>query len=269
MEEKAKQPRIVVGVVGATGAGKSSVINAVLDEERLVPTSGMRACTATVTEISYNHSDDPSELYRAEVEFVSPEEWSRELISLLDDLIDSDGKLSGECNDPDTDAGLAYSKIKAVYPSMTKEQIVRCPGDLLAMAQEPLVYEVLGRVKRLRATSSADLYNGLQQYIDSKSKTSSQMEYWPLVKVVRIYCKAPALSTGVVLVDLPGKHLPDLIPIVIKKHERRKRRGEKQKKNGRWAGCLPSVVQGSMLLVSLHLWKYITVAWHTPPHTYT
>ena len=29
----------VLGVVGNTGAGKSSVINAMLDEERLVPTN--------------------------------------------------------------------------------------------------------------------------------------------------------------------------------------------------------------------------------------
>lgn len=30
------------------------------------------------------------------------------------------------------------------------------------------------------------------------------MSYWPLVKVIRVYCKADCLSTGVCLVDLPG-----------------------------------------------------------------
>jgi ABC-type glutathione transport system ATPase component len=48
---QAKPKRTVVGVVGNTGAGKSSVINAMLDEERLVPTNCMRACTAVVTEL--------------------------------------------------------------------------------------------------------------------------------------------------------------------------------------------------------------------------
>lgn len=193
--------------------GKSSLINAVLDEERLVPTSGLRACTASVTEISYNYSDDPNELYRAEIEFISAEEWSRQVQTLLGDLIDGNGNISRECNNPDSDAGLAYSKIKAVFPHMTKEQILRRAGDPAAMAQDPLICSVLGNVILLRATSSSDLYNDLQQYIDSKEKTSSssQMEYWPLIKVVRIYCKAAALSTGVVLVDLPGKHLPNLI----------------------------------------------------------
>lgn len=173
-----------------------------------MPTSGIRACTASATEISYNHSDDPNELYRAEVEFISAEEWSRELKSLLEDLVDGTGNISRECNNPDTEAGLAYSKIKAVYPHMTKEQLVRRASNPSAMAQEPLVRAVLGSVKRLRATCAPDLYTSLQQYIDSKEKTSSQMEYWPLIKVVRIYCKAAALSTGVILVDLPGKLPP-------------------------------------------------------------
>jgi predicted GTPase len=44
------QPRqTVVSVVGNTGAGKYSVINAMLDEERLVLTNRLRACTAVVT----------------------------------------------------------------------------------------------------------------------------------------------------------------------------------------------------------------------------
>ena len=33
---------LVLGVVGNTGAGKSSVINAMLDEERLLPTNCVR-----------------------------------------------------------------------------------------------------------------------------------------------------------------------------------------------------------------------------------
>jgi hypothetical protein len=32
------------------------------------------------------------------------------------------------------------------------------------------------------------------------------MEFWPLIKVVRIYTKAECLSTGAVIVDLPGVH---------------------------------------------------------------
>lgn len=65
--------------MGNTGAGKSSVINSLLEEERLVPTNCMRACTAVVTEISYNYDPDDAAKYQAEIEFIQPEDWEKEL----------------------------------------------------------------------------------------------------------------------------------------------------------------------------------------------
>lgn len=79
VRKEAVRIRTIVGVVGNTGAGKSSVINAMLDEERLVPTNCMRACTAVVTELSYNYSKVEAAKYRAEIEFIKPEEWRKEL----------------------------------------------------------------------------------------------------------------------------------------------------------------------------------------------
>jgi hypothetical protein len=198
-----RQGRTIVGVVGNTGAGKSSVINAVLDEERLLPTSGMRACTASATEVSYNDSDDPAKLYRAEIEFITYEDWLRELEALYEDLLDSSGKVSRENSNPDTDAGRAYAKIKAVYPKLTKEMIEETYPE--ALANDPASRNVLGSLKKFQATAAPALYRQLQHYVDSKEKTAAAaltMEYWPLIKVVRIYTKAAALCTGAVIVDL-------------------------------------------------------------------
>ncbi|KAK8136375.1 hypothetical protein PG984_004315 [Apiospora sp. TS-2023a] len=208
-KDLAQPRRIVVGVVGNTGAGKSSVINAIMDEERLLPTNCLRACTASPTEISYNYSDDPSELYKAEVEFITHEEWVKELEQLYADLLDPSGEISREASNTDSDAGVAYAKLKAVYPLKTKEMLAQ--ADMGNLAAEPGVRNVLSSTKQLKATTSKDLYRQLQRYIDSKEKLTGDerkknvpMEFWPLIKVVRINTKANALSTGAVIVDLPG-----------------------------------------------------------------
>ncbi|KAF2878206.1 hypothetical protein BDV95DRAFT_479698 [Massariosphaeria phaeospora] len=218
LSAQAERKRTVVGVVGNTGAGKSSVINAMLDEDRLLPTNCMRACTAVVTEISWNDSNDLTRKYRAEIEFISRTDWEKELGILMKEFLTENGTVAKETTDQDTDAGIAWAKFHAVYPRKTKEMLSEC--TLAELMAERSVLEVLGTTKRLNHRTAASLYEQLKRYIDSKEKVTGkkkdkekdknripyQMEYWPLIKVVKIYTKSPALSTGAVIVDLPGVH---------------------------------------------------------------
>lgn len=75
---------------------------------------------------------------------------------------------------------------------------------------------MLGTTKRLCNSRLEPFYRGLQRYVDSNEKDDEKikekrpggekkpMEYWPLIKVVKIFTRAEALSTGAVIVDLPG-----------------------------------------------------------------
>ncbi|KAF2006217.1 hypothetical protein P154DRAFT_517885 [Amniculicola lignicola CBS 123094] len=212
----AEQKRTVVGVVGNTGAGKSSVINALLDEERLVPTNCMRACTAVVTEMSWNSSNEPDSKYRAEIEFANPEEWRKEVSALLSEFRTEDRNIVKEISDPNSEAGIAWAKVQAVYPKKPREVFKDITADDL-MAEES-VLKILGTTKKINAAIPESFYRRLQVYVDSKEKTTGRekdkkkkkksvdVEYWPLIKVVRIYIRSPALSTGAVIVDLPGVH---------------------------------------------------------------
>jgi GTPase Era involved in 16S rRNA processing len=95
----------MIAICGATGAGKSSALNALLDDN-VVPTSGMRACTAVVTEISYHNKPT----IEGDVSFLSEQEWRAEIDVLLNDLIDEDGSIK-RVNDLRSDAGVAWSKV--------------------------------------------------------------------------------------------------------------------------------------------------------------
>ena len=168
---KAEPGKTVIGVVGDTGAGKSSVINALLDEERLVPTNCMRACTAVVTEISYNGGTADSDKYLAEIEFIKPEDWEKELTVLFRDLFDQSGTISRESQQPDSEAGIAYAKIKAIYPEKTKDELATiAESGWKRLLKDPCVQSVLGTTKQITASSSEDFYNRLQRYVDSQEK---------------------------------------------------------------------------------------------------
>ena len=62
------EPETVIAIVGATGEGKSSLINALLDHRSVLPTSGHRACTAVVVEVVGNAESDE---FEADIEFRS------------------------------------------------------------------------------------------------------------------------------------------------------------------------------------------------------
>ncbi|KAL3424846.1 hypothetical protein PVAG01_04127 [Phlyctema vagabunda] len=203
----------IIGVVGNTGAGKSSVINAMLDEERLVPTNCMRACTAVVTEMSWNPSNDPESKYQGDIEFIKAADWEKDLQLSLNEILDGSGNVSRECSNPESEAGVAYAKIKAVYPQKTKDMLAKISVEDLMKETE--VKAVLGTVKHVNRARPEPFYKALQHYVDSKEKSTGdpkkkkekrQMEFWPLIKVVKIRTKADALSTGAVIVDLPGVH---------------------------------------------------------------
>ncbi|KAK1569452.1 tat pathway signal sequence [Colletotrichum navitas] len=202
----AEPTRTTIGVVGATGSGKSSLVNALLVEEKLLPTSCARACTAWVTEVSYNYSDDESKAYRAEIEFVTGEEWQREMGPWLQSMKDEIASGSSDYSSPGTEAGMMLSKLAAVYPGLTTETIAAYDCNVLMENTE--IQKILGRTISLADVSAKGLSDQMQPYIGRKADTTEGggMNPWPLIKVVRVFVKAAALSTGAVIVDLPGVH---------------------------------------------------------------
>jgi hypothetical protein len=162
-------------VVRNTRAGKSSVINALLDKERLVPTNCIRACTAVVTSISANTSDDPSAKYRAEIQFIEKADWEKELSILLTEFLTDDGKVSSEASkNPDLDAGVAWSKFHATYPKIHKDKLNEWTVEKL-MA-EKTVQSCLGTTKYINSAYPDRFYTELQKYVDSKEKSTGKKD---------------------------------------------------------------------------------------------
>ncbi|MBN3289529.1 SLIP GTPase, partial [Polypterus senegalus] len=118
LKSKKIHDSIYIGIFGKTGAGKSSLINALLNEDDLLPVSSRKACTSCIVEVKA-HEDLFNSTYKAEIQFISKEEWVKQLETLVEnresdndqDTSDSDDDENGE----DNEGELANEKLKAVY----------------------------------------------------------------------------------------------------------------------------------------------------------
>lgn len=235
----AEPVRTLIGVLGAPGAGKTSLINAIVGEESLLPTNCMRASTAVVTEVAYN--DHSAAKYRAEIDFVSRSAWNAEVQVLVKDMNDHGREeIPPEGSDFRSEAAVAVEKVRAVYPMLSVEEIMDSSAEELCEREIVLAGKVLGETVVIENEDPRVFSRDLAAYIDSKGKkkrtpnpnnngnasgssgdvkgkapmrtifdnsitsSPSAIEYWPFVRVVRIYVKAKSLSTGATLVDLPS-----------------------------------------------------------------
>jgi hypothetical protein len=81
----------------------------------------------------------------------------------------------------------------------------------------PEIAKILGATKKISAPNSKVFAKQIGKYIDSKDQKRGKKDkekknnvdpnapaLWPLIRQVRVRCPSAALSTGAVLVDLPG-----------------------------------------------------------------
>ncbi|KAF8664126.1 hypothetical protein AX16_000816 [Volvariella volvacea WC 439] len=204
-----EEPTLLVALLGGTGAGKSSLINALLGVE-VVPTSGHRACTSVITEVAYH----PHNHLKAEIQFLSKIEWEEEVTAILKDVKDEIERRR------EAQQKRHRKTHRAIHPAGTGDgsDFTITPNSLSEDSQS--VYRGLGWEEFVQSTAEGLLTRPEVEGLLGKS-TSVVKETddgfatevfrfagddgpWPLVRNVQIWCSAQCLSTGVTLVDLPG-----------------------------------------------------------------
>ncbi|WAR13063.1 hypothetical protein MAR_027243, partial [Mya arenaria] len=136
-------------------------MNAVLDHGNVLPTSGLRACTAVVVEVDQNTT---SNSFEADIELLQSREWFDELQILLKELQDDTNKKN--------DASASYCKVKAVYGRI---------GSFEILSEITDVTNMLGSIIHIQENDPEEFRLQIEKYIANlDSRTGGQ--YWPIVK---------------------------------------------------------------------------------------
>ncbi|KAL4009507.1 hypothetical protein ACER0C_003359 [Sarotherodon galilaeus] len=179
--------RELVGVFGRTGAGKSSLINAIINEMNLLPTGPTSACTTVMIKVEANTR---SSKYEAEIEFIKKEEWDDELWSLK------------KLKEADDDYQSLDEKLSALYGEERKD---KSPETLMEPKYFKNIPEFLkSKKKSLECDTAQELSQRLCIYTKPEDGKRAHQWFWPLVKCVTVRVPHNELLQHVTLMDLPG-----------------------------------------------------------------
>jgi len=126
-------------------------------------------------------------MFRAEVVYITAEEWQAELTTIFEDI---DGSASDEGDEVDEERKerikQSLDKIKCVYPHINTRSKLES-ASVEQLLEDAEVFKLLGSTQKIRKRTRHQLSDAIRQYIDSGDNTGSA-HYWPLVGRVRV-CK--------------------------------------------------------------------------------
>ncbi|XP_025778089.1 nuclear GTPase SLIP-GC [Puma concolor] len=200
--EKPSLDPIYIGLFGSTGAGKSSLINAIIQQAMFLPVSGESICTSCIVQVS----SGCCEQYEAKIHLLSDQEWKEELKNLT--------KLLHRTEELDREEADAWDRDDAVEEAIWKLQILYGNGAERKNYEELLRAKPKGkiptsRIITLKAEEAEELSVKLDPYIRTHRRDldgeSAETQIWPLIKHVEVTLpKSEMIPEGVVLVDIPG-----------------------------------------------------------------
>ncbi|XP_059249469.1 nuclear GTPase SLIP-GC [Mustela nigripes] len=200
--EKPSLDPIYIGLFGSTGAGKSSLINAIIQQAMFLPVSGESICTSCIVQVS----SGCCEQYEAKIHLLSDQEWKEELKHLT--------KLLHRTEEPDREEADVWDRDDAVEEAIWKLQMFYGNGAERKSYEELLRARPKGkiptsRIITLKAEEAGELSVKLDPYIRTQRRDldgeSAETQIWPLIKHVEVTLpKSELIPEGVVLVDIPG-----------------------------------------------------------------
>ncbi|XP_027703648.1 nuclear GTPase SLIP-GC isoform X2 [Vombatus ursinus] len=199
--EKPSLDPIYIGLFGATGAGKSSLLNAIIHQAMFLPVSEESVCTSCIVQVS----SGSCEQYEAKIHLLSDQEWKEELRNLTE-LLQRPEEEDGEEESWDRDNAVeeATWKLQVLYGNGAE-----CKSCEELLRAKPRAKIPASRIITLKGEEANELSVKLDPYIRTQMRNTDggpvRTQIWPLIKYVEVTLpRSGVLPEGVVLVDIPG-----------------------------------------------------------------
>ncbi|XP_014380300.1 nuclear GTPase SLIP-GC-like [Alligator sinensis] len=207
LTEKTSLDPIYIGLFGSTGAGKTSLLNAILEKQFFLPVSGSAACTSCVVQIHTSRAES----CEAKIHLLSNKEWRVEMENLLK-LAEKYGDANGYNDDCDDDEGNddegkeAILKLRAIYGQNAETKSYEELLKAKPVINIPTSRCILLRGDEAKLSDKLDPYIRCQKNKDTgESDQDGDARLWPLIKKVEVTIPRPdVIPEGVVFVDIPG-----------------------------------------------------------------
>ncbi|KAL4906823.1 hypothetical protein BDW74DRAFT_176430 [Aspergillus multicolor] len=217
----------IVGFIGDSGVGKSSLINSLLHHEGLARSSGNgEACTSVVSEFRQVDETHPQP-FTIEADYMSATERKELLQELIKDYRMHHTRVfreefQGQLSEQEIERIMrlserAWRTLKSLFSNeadMTEEFLSNdAPHAEEAILTQFEEWALAGLDHRpggreaLRHRIEARDIDDCREVIDMltvASREPNRPAIWPFVKLIRVYLRSPVLRTGLVIADLPG-----------------------------------------------------------------
>ncbi|PTU21875.1 hypothetical protein P175DRAFT_0436233 [Aspergillus ochraceoroseus IBT 24754] len=212
-----------VGLIGDSGVGKYSLVNALLDQSGLSRSSGNgTACTSVVTEFR-NVDERHQRPYTVEADFMGTDEIRellRELVRCFRRVhTEARSEIVGgnEWDLAQSSSVRAWAALEALFssePGFSEEFLSNEEPDaenIILTQLKEWIQDVLshkpGGPDAIQYSFTAQDAHECKDSLDMLTMGPYHpggRAIWPFVKMIRVFLKSPILRTGLVIADLPG-----------------------------------------------------------------
>lgn len=198
-----------VGLVGASGDGKSSTLNSVLDLDNLARADALGSA-ATGYPIGYQQAAvNQTAAFNLTAQFQSPSKIEKYLGQLFGKLRSPMLQLEVK-NDLEREAiRLEHDEAKGVFDALFTDVEDYDHTTLSLELALSRIRELLTEIEFADGNKSQEKWNfeaEATEEVNEKLAVIRSKGLWPFLESVQIFCKTPILGGHLNLVDLPGMH---------------------------------------------------------------